>query len=140
MSDLQRSGSCLCEKVKFEVTLTENAVHICHCSQCRKWSGGSALCLGCLPEKKIEGEEFITWYDSSEFAQRSFCKNCGTHLFFRTKDGSYNGVSANFDDLDGLEIGEHIFIDNKPSYYDFADDKPRLTEKEFLKKIGELEE
>lgn len=136
MAELERTGRCLCGNVKFEVTLSETSAHVCHCRICQKWGGGPNLSIRCESGWKIDGEESITWYDSSDHAQRGFCKNCGTHLFFRTQDGSYYGVTAALDNQDDLDIGEHIFIDSKPSYYDFADDRPRLTEKEFLERIG----
>ncbi len=134
----RRTGSCLCGAVTFEAVLSETGVHVCHCTICQKWAGGPSLSLRCQEGWKIDGEENLTWYDSSEEAQRGFCSKCGSQLFFRTKSGSYHGVTAALDNKEGLHIGEHIFVDTKPSYYDFADDSPRLTEQEFLKKIGVL--
>lgn len=139
MSNLKRRSSCLCGAVSFEVTLCGLDVHVCHCNICQKWSGGPDLSIRCEGDWKIEGEENVTWYDSSEHAQRAFCKKCGSHLFGRSKDGSYHGVMASLDNKEGLKIGEHIFVDKKPDYYDFADDTPRLTEEQFLKMIGAAE-
>lgn len=137
MSDLKRSGSCLCKSVKFEVTLSEEEVHVCHCGICQKWGGNSGLALACDKDWKIEGEEHLTWYDSSDWAQRGFCSKCGTHLLFRMNDESYCGVPAGaLDSQNDLKIGMHIFIDKKPDYYDFADDAKRLTEQEFLEMVG----
>ena len=137
MSNLQRSGGCLCGEVKYQITLNEPKIHVCHCNICQKWHGGPGIALGCTNDWVIEGEENMTWFNSSEWAQRSFCKKCGTHLLFKTNDGSYYGVAAgSLDDKEGLELESHIFIDKKPAYYDFADNKPRLTEKEFLEMVG----
>ena len=140
MSDLKYKGGCLCGAVKIEVTLESEDVHICHCDMCRKWAGSSSFSLGCDKDWVIEGEENLTWYDSSEIAQRSFCNKCGTHLMFRTKDGNYQGVPAGA--LEGeknFKLDKHIFIDKKPDYYDFADSIPRLTEKEFFEMVGAAE-
>lgn len=140
MSDLKHHGSCLCGAVEFEVTLTEKDVHICHCNLCQKHGGGPSLSLQCGKDWTIKGEENLTWYNSSEWAQRGFCSKCGTHLLFKTNDGSYHGVPAGvLDSQDGFKIGMHIFVDKKPPYFDFTDDSPRLTEEEFLKMVGAIE-
>ncbi len=136
MSDLDRTGSCLCGKVKFEVKLISAEVHVCHCNICQKWAGGPAFAIQCNGGWTIDGEENVTWYASSEWANRGFCKTCGTHLFFKTKDDSYYGVTGLIDNKSDLKINEHIFVDKKPDYYDFVDDSPRLTEQEFFEKIG----
>jgi hypothetical protein len=79
----------------------------------------------------------MNWFNSSEWAQRSFCSKCGTHLLFKTKDESYFGVAVGaLDSQAGLKMGMHIFIDKKPDYFDFTGDAPRLTEKEFLEMVG----
>lgn len=137
--DLRRTGSCLCGSVHFEATLCANEVHVCHCHICQKWAGGPAFALSVEPDWHIDGADNVTWYASSEWAERGFCKTCGTHLFFKTKDGSYHNITGLIDNKDGLKIGEHIFVDAKPPYYDFTDDSPRLTEHEFLVKIGAAE-
>lgn len=138
MSTNERSGICLCGNVSYTTTITEPKIHVCHCSICQKWSGGPAFAVACVDGYDIQGEDHVTWYESSEHGERGFCKNCGTHLFFRTKDGAYKGVMASFTHAADLTIGEHIFVDKKPFDYDFADTSPRLTEEDFLKKIGLL--
>ena len=136
--DLKRTGGCLCGGVKFEVNLKEADVHICHCDLCKKWAGGPSLSLMCEDDWAITGEENLTWFDSSEWAQRGFCNKCGTHLFGRVPAGDYRGVYAGaLDSQDGLKINMHIFIDKKPSYYDFTDDAKRLTGDEFFAMVGE---
>ncbi len=136
--DNKRTGGCLCGAVKFEVTLKGRDIHICHCNLCRKWAGGPSLSLMCEDGWKISGEESLTWFDSSEWAQRGFCNKCGSHLFGRLNEGDYRGVHVGaLDDQSALEVGGHIFIDKKPSYYDFTDNAPRMTEEEFLAQFAE---
>jgi len=139
MSD-KRTGGCLCGAVKYEVTLQETDVHVCHCGLCQKWSGGPALSLSCEDDWAITGEDSLTWYDSSDWGQRGFCNKCGTHLFGRVSAGDYRGIYAgSLDNQDELKIGMHIFIDKKPPYYDFADDTKRLTEADFMAMFAEGE-
>ncbi len=134
----KRSGQCLCGAVKYQATLLEEGVHVCHCTLCQKWHGGPGMAAGCDGDWSIQGEENLTWYASSDWAKRGFCKTCGSHLLFKTNDASYHGIAAGtLDNLDGFKIESHIFVDKKPSYYDFNDNAPRLTEEEFLKMVGE---
>ena len=137
MSANKKQGGCLCKAVSFEVDVPEDKIHACHCGLCAKWSGGPALAVGCSDFEITAGEDKVKWFKSSEWAERGFCSECGTSLLFRTLDGSYKGVMAGtLEDGSDLEMGGHIFIDKKPAYYDFNDDCPRMTEKEFLEQYG----
>lgn len=136
MSD-KRTGSCLCGKIQFEVTLSDSKVHVCHCAWCRKWHGGPGMAAKFDVDVITNGEKNLKWYRSSEWFKRGFCAECGTHLFGKTDDGSYSGVHVGaLDDESELELDAHIFIDKKPDYYEFADKSSRLTEKEFLDMVG----
>ncbi|MCB9990875.1 MAG: GFA family protein [Rhodospirillales bacterium] len=135
-----KTGHCLCGSVKFELMLNETHAHACHCSMCRRMSGGTpVLAIPCAPDSvKIDGEKSLSWYSSSEWAERGFCNQCGTGMFYRLKDGSYFNVAVGaLDDDSDITLAGHIFIDAKPDYYDFKDDCPRLTEAEFLAQFAE---
>lgn len=135
----KRDGQCLCGAVSYSADIAEGHVHVCHCNMCQKWHGGPGLSIK-VDACDIKGEEKVTWYRSSEWAQRGFCSACGTHLFGKTDDGSYYGVYVgSMDDQEGLSIESHIFIDKKPPHYDFTGDAPRMTEEEFLKMVGAIE-
>ncbi|NIT13149.1 MAG: GFA family protein, partial [Candidatus Dadabacteria bacterium] len=50
---------------------------------CRKWCGGPLMAVNCGTDVTFEGEDNITVYDSSSWAERGFCSGCGSHLFYR---------------------------------------------------------
>lgn len=132
-----RTGRCLCGDVSFALTLTDGKAHVCHCGMCRKsGAGGPCISVDCK-DVVFRNEGKLRWYQSSEYAQRGFCHNCGSFLFFRMMDGSgYMNVSAAvLDDDTGITIRDHIYIDSKPPYYDFADNCPRLTEAQTIAKF-----
>ncbi len=79
-------STCLCGSVKIKIKNIRPKVLVCHCDMCRKWSGGPALALQCGTEVGMEGMENVHIFDSSAWAERGFCANCGTHLFYRIKD------------------------------------------------------
>jgi hypothetical protein len=65
---------------------------------------------------------------SSEWAERCFCKQCGTPLFYRLIAQNQYFVSAEaLDDRAGYTFTSQIFIDEKPGYYDFANKTQNMT-------------
>ncbi|MEM9989231.1 MAG: GFA family protein, partial [Pseudomonadota bacterium] len=89
------SGSCLCGEVKFTATPAEKKVGVCHCDICRTQTAGPFFGIDCGDSLEIEDTPFLGIYRSSEWAERGFCKKCGTVLFWRTHDHSSNIVSVN---------------------------------------------
>ena len=64
-------------------------------------------------------------------AERGFCQQCGTHLFYRLKPKNQYYIPAGIFDRDRDFVFDHqIFIDRKPEYYSFANKTNNLTEKE----------
>ena len=124
-------SSCLCGSVKIRANNISPKITVCHCDMFRKWGGGPALALQCGTELEIEGAEQIHIFDSSEWAERGFCANCGTHLFYRIKDtGEYSIPAGFFPELQGLEMEAQYFIDKKPDYYRFANKCKEFTRAE----------
>jgi hypothetical protein len=122
------TGGCLCGAVRFTATPAKRDVGACHCSMCRRWSAGPFLALECDDTLKIEDATNLGIYRSSEWAERAFCKQCGTPLFYRLVDRNWHAVSAEaFDDRAGFQFTSQIFIDEKPAYYDFANKTKTMT-------------
>lgn len=124
------TGQCLCGQVKISTQTLDHHVGACHCSTCRKWTGGIILSVNCGSEVQFEGEANIQCFDSSPWAERGFCKQCGTHLFYRLKANQQHIVSvALFDQLDteALVLDHEIFVDQKPAYYAFANATDKKT-------------
>ncbi len=100
------------------------------------------LAVDCGAEVKLHGEEHISVYDSSEWAERGFCSHCGTHLFYRLKAsgeymvpaGSVDSSTANF------VFKGQIFIDEQPSWYHFGNDTENMTGAEVFAKYAPSEE
>lgn len=65
-------------------------------------------------------------------SERAFCKQCGTHLYYRLLSTGAYFVPAGVIDSDQFEIVSQIFIDKKSDYYALANETPMLTEQEFL--------
>lgn len=131
-----RTGRCLCGAVGFTARQIDPHVHACHCSMCRRWSGGPALAAS-VGSIAFDSDDEVGVYASSAWAERAFCKRCGTNLFYRLKEAGSTVVwSGTFDDPAGLELAGEIYIDEKPGFYALAGEHPRQTGAEFLKSVG----
>ena len=130
-------GQCICGEVRVSARSASNSVGACHCKSCRRWSGGPFMEIDCGQAVSFEGEDHIAVYSSSDWAERGFCRNCGTHLFYRLKESAQHMVPVGLFD-DGLELvfDTQVFIDEKPSFYSFANDTQNMTGAELFAMYG----
>ena len=127
MTDTQTMGSCLCGKVSLVLdTSEEPRIDVCHCATCRKWGGGPFLGL-MDAQVAVSGEDHVVAYPSSDWAERAFCGSCGSHLWYTFLPTGHRSVLAGLFDLPHAEIEQQIFVDEKPTYYDFAQQTPMKT-------------
>ncbi|HAO26250.1 MULTISPECIES: GFA family protein [unclassified Methylophaga] len=134
----EQSGSCLCGNVSLVATPKSYHMGACHCETCRKWGGGPLLAVECGGDVAFEGAENISIYDSSEWAERGFCKTCGTHLFYRLKQGEMYAIPVGlFDNNDEWQLAEQVFIESKPTYYSFAEKTRNLTGEELFSQFSD---
>ncbi|MGH6870844.1 MAG: GFA family protein [Rhizomicrobium sp.] len=116
-------GSCLCGAVRFEVAAELPGPDACHCSICRKVSGHYWASTD-VPKTsvKIEGEDKLTWFRSSQKVRRGFCSVCGSPLFFDPIQRDFLGIAMGaFDKPTDTRLHIHIFVADKGDYYDIAD-------------------
>ncbi|MBW3695193.1 GFA family protein [Vibrio sp. T187] len=129
----QASASCLCGKVTATAKDINPKFTVCHCKMCRTWGGSPLMAVQCGTQVSFEGADFIKEYDSSDWAKRGFCSNCGTHLFYRVKaSGSYNMPLGLFPEMENLSMTMQYFIDKKPSHYCFSNETKEMTEEEIF--------
>lgn len=132
-----KNGSCLCGGVKVTIESEKDTFDACHCGMCRKWGGGPAFTVEGGKNISFEGESHISRYNSSEWAERGFCKNCGTHLFYRLKAVNFYNFSLGlFDEADSFKFQTQIFIDSKPNSYEFANNTNKMPEAEVIAKFA----
>ncbi len=133
----EAKGRCLCGSVRVTVGNMKNSVDACHCGMCRRWGGGPLLSVRCGSDIAFEGRENITVYDSSDWADRGFCKSCGSHLFYRLKDSNKYEIPAGlFVDQKDFSLDLQVFIDMKPSFYSFANETKEMTEAQVIEMFG----
>jgi hypothetical protein len=129
-------GKCLCGAIAVQ-TPDKKSVDACHCGMCRRWGGSPALGVACGSDVQIDGLDKLKVYPSSEWAERAFCRECGTHIFYRLLATNEHFVPVGlFQDKTDFEFTEQIFIDRKPGYYKFANQTTNMTEAEVFAKFA----
>jgi len=128
MTDLT-TGRCLCGGVRFSIYGRLRPVVFCHCEQCRRTSGHFVAASACdIDALKLDSDKTLSWYRSSEEAERGFCTACGASLFWRPAHGRYISVMAGvFDDPNVLSGAEHIYCEGVSNYYTIDDGLPHHT-------------
>lgn len=83
-------GSCICEKVKYEVKDDFMSFKLCHCRLCQKASGSSNVANAFTFVENIswlQGKNHLKSFDvPNSQVRRVFCKTCGTSMPFVTQN------------------------------------------------------
>ena len=77
-------GSCQCGGVRFELRDTFEPRSFCHCTTCKKLSGGVGTANGRVRSDEVEileGMELLRTYQPEEGSAKTFCSVCGSNLF-----------------------------------------------------------
>lgn len=130
--DQALTGKCLCGAVSITLNHMRREVDICHCDMCRRTYGSfGAMVAG--DGFSVAGDENVGIYRSSEWAERAFCKTCGSALWYRfSPTDFYSFAAGHFDLPEGLPIKQQIFVEEKPDWYDLAQDSPMKTGEELI--------
>lgn len=118
-------GQCLCGAV--EIMAPENSkVSVCHCSMCRRWSGGPLFSVHCPKGVTTKGDALKT-YRSSDCAERGFCEKCGTHLFYHLLPNDEYVLPVGLFQENDFTLVSEIFIDEKPHFYELKNETHKMT-------------
>jgi hypothetical protein len=115
------SGGCLCGAVRFEVHGQLRGVLVCHCVECRRWSGQAwAATAARRDELVLLDERSLRWVASPASdarALRGFCGECGSCLFWDAPDRETISIAAgSLDSPEGLEIVGHVYAEQAAAY------------------------
>ena len=78
------TGQCLCGAVRFAVDEPFVTATVCHCTNCKKISGGAGTVNARTRTNAIRliaGEEHVRTFQPVEGTAKSFCGLCGSNLF-----------------------------------------------------------
>ena len=120
-------GSCQCGGVQFEVPETFESRTFCHCTTCKKLSGGVGTANGRVHSDAVnilEGEELLRTYQPEEGTAKTFCSVCGSNLFgggWPESDAASVRLSAIDSPLDS-KPSKHIYVRSVASWETLPDD------------------
>ncbi|ETX15356.1 aldehyde-activating protein [Roseivivax halodurans JCM 10272] len=139
MSD--KTGHCLCGAVRFSARNVKRGFGACHCKMCQRWAGAAMLAVTVPADAlTVEGADKVRTRQSSDWATRSWCDECGSNLWYRFTgegaDGSYEVPLGLFDDTTGFVLEQEIFVDQKSDAFELKGDHERLTKAEVIEKYN----
>ncbi len=119
-NETKKRGSCLCGAVKYEVSGPLRDIIMCHCTQCQKTSGHHFAATAAMNEQlTITEDTGLSWYKSSDHAERGFCNKCGSSLFWRMPSTERTSILVgSFDDDVMLPVSDHLFVAERKHYYE----------------------
>lgn len=123
-------GSCMCGRVRFVARSPSRFCCHCHCESCRRsHSAGYVTWVGYqTPQVSIEGRDDLAAYESSPGTRRSFCRVCGTKLFFESDRwaGETHIARAAFTTPVDREPAGHVFFDEHVPWIPLPDRVDRI--------------
>ena len=118
------TGQCLCGAVTVSLRTGRDTFNACNCGMCRRWTGGGRYySIFAAPEElTIEGRDRIAERQTSDWAARANCADCGTPIWYRpTAPAAKGGLGLSlglFDDISGLTLRYEYFSDLRPAAFD----------------------
>jgi hypothetical protein len=118
------SGGCVCGAIRYRVLGPPAMVAYCHCADCRKSSGSIVSVLAGFRKVGFELENGNpTCFEATLTVKRSFCKSCGTPLFYDNKyfpENTYIHIGS-FDHPEELPPDRHTWVSERISWHDIND-------------------
>jgi len=120
-----RTGQCLCGAVSFKAVDMSDTFSACYCDSCQRWAGGPYMGASVKTENlEVDGSENIGIIKTTSFAERAFCKKCGSGIWWRLTYGQYVGSTSIpiglLDDRSGLTLSDEMYSD----YKDHTNERP----------------
>jgi hypothetical protein len=130
MGARRAAGGCLCGAVRYEVRGPLRDVVLCHCAECRRWTGhvlaATAARTDDLIVVRADGLRWFDSPDSDRSARRGFCERCGSSLFWEPRGARTTSIAAgSLDQPTGLRLAGHWYSHQVGDYYEIVDDLPR---------------
>lgn len=118
-SQLPLTGGCQCGAVRYALHALPSDPHICHCRMCQKAFGSFFAPLTGVPLSAFgltRGR--LSLFNSSDRAERGFCRECGTPLTFHYVGGDRIAVSiGSLDRPEAVRPATQYGIEGRLSYF-----------------------
>ena len=124
------TGKCHCGAVTWRAEGEPKHHALCHCDDCRRWSGAPMVGWIAFGEDDVAIDGETAAYHSSETATREFCAKCGTGLFYRNAvalPGIVDIQSGTMDDPEAFPPGAHIMVRHRLNWMKQVGDLPEFA-------------
>ncbi|MEM0987833.1 MAG: GFA family protein [Pseudomonadota bacterium] len=145
-------GGCLCGAVRFRISGALHRTSHCHCGLCQKQHGAAFRTRARVAAKHfnfLQGEDLVTYYESSPGMYRGFCSRCGSPIVNRfgpeakavkKRPEALHQVGIALATLDGdpgVRAERHDFVASKAPWFEITDDVPQFATYEPPKPEGQ---
>ncbi len=125
------TGSCLCGKVKYEISGEIGEIVHCHCETCRKAHGSAFSSVAAVQDGDFTlfGQDLLSSYESSPGKARYFCSSCGTQVYAKRSDAKHLVLRlGSLDCNPNSKEKNHIWVSQKASWYSIVNNLPECQE------------
>ena len=127
------TGQCACGAVKFRVTKPFDTAGYCHCKRCQRRSGalwGLSALVAHDGFEVTEGADKVRAWTPPDGLPKSYCGECGGHVFAGSPDGPVVVRLGAVDGDPGIRPQWHQFVSSAPDWEPLPDDGlPRFPER-----------
>ena len=127
------SGQCLCGAVSFFMEFPSKWVAHCHCTMCQRSNGAAFVTWVSIDDSQVRIDDsgtVLKWHSYTPEAQRGFCAQCGSSMFFRSEKwpGEIHITLANFIGPVDREPQIHAYYDTHVLWFSVNDELPKKPE------------
>lgn len=109
-AQLKLDGQCMCGAVQVAATTSRPDLRVCHCEMCRRQNSFAFVSIQ-VDQDSIKMDGPVTVFKSSDWAQRAFCKTCGSTIWYGMQSDTHRNLSAGlFGKTDDVLVQEY-FVD-----------------------------
>src|SRR5436853_244078 len=126
-------GSCLCGGVRYRIQGPLFDARNCHCSMCRKAQGSAFRTRASVRAADFaweQGEDLVTFYESSPGNRRGFCRVCGSPVVstFEAHPDYYGLPLGALDDDPNIRPTLHVHVASRAPWFTITDELRQLPE------------
>ncbi len=119
-------GECNCGAVGFEIDADLAGLYVCHCSICRRSTGGSGIAVVVFPKERfrwIRGEDCIaTWHKPGTDWHKWFCRICGSPVPGENDAETMVAPAGTLTQgAEALRVIHHVWVGSKAPWDEIGD-------------------
>ena len=121
------TGQCYCGNVRFSINNLQPRLMTCHCTICQQLSAADCVSYAHSPLTEfswLQGQQHMTYLQTSEDTIRPFCSRCGSQLPIVYEPMKQVFVPAVLlDTSEEMKVSGHCFVRSKKSWLQIPDDE-----------------